>query len=118
MDTMAEEYNPPAADNADMNFDIAGYRPKNPLDADFDFALAVYYVLAGFSNIFTAIWADSNAGRANGKMYALSWGPGTALNILNLDEKRLHDHYTQNYGGRGEETLTNTDTRDLNAGTP
>jgi len=112
---MAESYSPPEATNANMNFDIGGYTPKNPLDADFDFVLGVYYVLAGFSNIFTAIWADSDAGWANGKMYALSWGPGTALSILNLDVKNLHDYYTQNYGGRAEETLTDNDTRDLNA---
>ena len=115
---MAEAYNPPQADDADFNFDTAGYTSRHPLDADFDFALAVYYVLAGFSNIFTAIWADSDAGSTNGRMYALSWGPGTALSILNLDDKRLYDHYTQNYGGRAEETLTDTDTRDLNVDTP
>jgi hypothetical protein len=115
---MAEAYNPPPADDADFNFDIAGYSPLPPLAANFDFALAVYYVLAGYSNIFTGIWADSNASRTNGKMYALSWGPGTALNILNLDEKRLYDHYTQTYGGRAEETLTDRDGVDLNVDTP
>ena len=118
MDTMAEAYNPPEATDADMNFDIAGYSPPPATDADMDFALAVYYVLAGFSNIFTGIWADPNASRTNGKMYALSWGPGTALNILNLDEKRLHDHYTQTYGGRAQETLTDRDGVDLNVDTP
>jgi hypothetical protein len=115
MDTMAESYSPPEATNANMNFDRgARYIPKQPLDADFNFALGVYRVLAGFSNIFTAIWADSDASQDSGKMYALSWGPGTALSILNLDVKNLHDYYTQNYGGRQEETLTNIDTRDLN----
>jgi hypothetical protein len=115
---MAEAYNPPLPDDADFNFDLAGYSPKPPLAADFDFALAVFYVLAGFSNIFTAIWADSNASLTNGKMYTLSWGPGTALSVLDLSNKHLYDHYTQNYGGRGEETLTNTDTRDLNVDAP
>ena len=115
---MADQYAPPAADDADFNFDLAGYTHSPPLDADFDFALAVYYVLAGFSNIFTAIWADSNASLANGKVYTLSWGPGTALSVLDLSSKSLYDHYTQNYGGRGGETLTNTDTVDLNVDTP
>jgi hypothetical protein len=115
---MAEAYNSPLADDADFNFDLAGYTPRPPLDADFDFALAVFYVLAGFSNIFTAIWADSNASLTNGKMYTLSWGQGTALSVLNLDDKRLYDHYTQDYGGRGSETLTSTDTVDLNVDTP
>lgn len=114
---MADQYVPPVADDADFNFDL-GYNPKPPLAADFDFALAVFYVLAGFSNIFTAIWADSDAGRENGKMYTLSWGPGTALSVLDLSTKYLYDHYTQTYGGRGQETLTDTDTRDLNVDTP
>ena len=114
---MADQYEPPVADDADFNFDLVGYTPSPPLAADFDFALAVYYILAGFSNIFTAIWADSNAGLNSGKMYTLSWGSGSALSVLDLSNKTLYDHYTQNYGGRGEETLTNTDTRDLNVDT-
>jgi len=115
---MADQYEPPVANDADFNFDLAGYSPSPPLDADFDFALAVYYVLAGFSNIFTAIWADSDAGLNTGKMHTLSWGQGTALSVLDLSSKSLYDHYTQDYGGRGGETLTNTDTVDLNVDTP
>jgi hypothetical protein len=115
---MADSYSPPNADNADFNFDRASYSPLPPQHADFDFALAVYRVLFGDSNIFTGIWADSNAGLNNGQMHALSWGPGTALSVLNLDSKILYDHYTQNNGGRAQETLTNTDTRDLNVDTP
>ena len=115
---MAEAYSPPLPDDADFNFDLAGYGPKPPLAADFDFALAVFYVLAGFSNIFTAIWADSNASLANGRMYTLSWGAGTALSVLNLDDKRLYDYYTQTDSGRVDETLIDTDTRDLNVDTP
>ena len=115
---MAEEYNPPVADDADFNFEIFNYSPEPPLEADFDFALGVYYVLAGYSNIFTGIWADEDASRTNGKMYALSWGPGTALSILNLDSRILYDHYTQSFGGRAEETLTNNDGVDLNIDSP
>jgi hypothetical protein len=115
---MANEYVPPVYDDADFNFDKSGYTPDPPLAANFDFALAVFNILAGFSNVFTAIWADSNAGLGKGKMYTLSWGPGTALSVVNMDSKDLHDHYTQNYGGRAEEILTSSDTRDLNAGTP
>lgn len=112
---MAEQYVPPNADDADFNFDVGGYVPSDPLDADFNFVLGVYSVLAGTSNIFTAIWADVDAGPDNGKMYALSWGAGTALSILKLDEKDLYDYYTQTYGGRAEETLIDNDTKDLNA---
>ena len=115
---MASAYSPPLADDADFNFDLAGYTPSSPLAADFDFAVALFYVLAGFSNIFTAIWANSDASLTNGKMYTLSWGSGTALSVLNLDSRTLYDHYTQTYEGRGRETLTNTDTRDLNVDTP
>lgn len=116
---MADEYIPSTADDANFNFDIsAGYTPEPPLAADFNFALGIYRILAGFSNIFTAIWADTDAGLGNGKMYVLSWGSGTALSILNLEEKELYDHYTQDFGGRAEETLTDTDTVDLNVDTP
>ena len=115
---MAEEYNPPNADDGDFNFELSGYSPKLPLSANFNFVLGVYYVLAGTSNIFTAIWADSDAGLGNGKMYTLSWGQGTALSILNLNERNLYDHYTRDFGGRAEETLTDIDTRDLNVDTP
>ena len=115
---MADQYSPPVADNGDFNFDLAGYTPKQSLAADFDFALAIYRVLAGFSNIFTAIWADSNAGRANGKLYTLSWGPGVGLSILDLETKSLYDQYTQTYGGRAEETLIGNGTRDLNVSSP
>ena len=109
---MPDKYTPPEPTDADFNFDMAGYVPEPPLAADFDFALNVYRVLAGLSNIFTAIWADSNAGRNSGKMYTLSWGPNTALSILDLSSRELYDHYTENYGGRAEEPLDDNDTID------
>jgi len=115
---MAEEYTPPAGNNADFNFEVAGYAPPAPGEADFDFSTFIYRVLIGSSNIFTGIWADSNAGRNSGKMYAISWGPGVGLSVLNLETKSLYDRYTTSYGGRAEETLTNDDTRDLNVDTP
>ena len=112
---MADQYTPPPAIDADFNFEDGGYVPG---EANFDFALAVYSILAGYSNIFTAIWADSNAGLSTGKMYTLSWGSGAALSVVNMDNKDLYDQYTQTNGGRAEETLTNDDTRDLNVDTP
>lgn len=114
---MAEQYIAPSADEADFNFDTA-YVASPPLSADFDFALAVFYAMAGNSNIFTAIWADTTTGRNTGKLYALSWGPGTALSVLDLSNKVLYDYYTNNSSGRVDETLTNTDTRDLNVDIP
>lgn len=115
---MASDYIPPVADDADFNFDSGGYTPLSPLAANFDFALAVYNILAGFSNIFTAIWADQDASRVAGKMYTLSYGSGVALSVVNMADKNLYDHYTQTDSGRAEETLTDTDTRDLNVDTP
>jgi hypothetical protein len=111
---MANEYSPPTADNGDFNFDTEGYTPKSPLDADFDFALSVYYVLAGTSNIFTSIWADPDASMTNGKIYVTSWGPGVALSVLDIATTSLYDAYTTTDGGRAQETLESTDTRDLN----
>jgi len=114
---MANSYVPPVADNANFNFDTGGYIPLPPLAADFDFALAIYRILAGYSNIFTAIWADADASLESGKMYTLSYGPGVALSVVNLAQKDLFDSYTQTYSGRVDETLTNTDTIDLNVDT-
>jgi len=114
---MASQYTPPVADEGDFNFERGGYTLPVPLEANFDFALVVFNVLAGSSNIFTAIWADTDAGLNNGKMYTLSWGEGTGLSILNLAQKKLYDQYTVTDGGRAEETLTNTDTKDLNVDT-
>jgi len=116
---MASDYIPPAADDADFDFgQFPGYSPSPPLDADFDFALAVYNILAGYSNIFTAIWADTDASRSIGKMYTLSYGPGAALSVVRMSEKNLYDQYTQTDGGRAEEALTDIDTVDLNVNTP
>jgi hypothetical protein len=115
---MASQYTPPVADDADFNFELGDYTPLPPLAADFDFALAIYNILAGYSNIFTAIWADVDAGRGAGRMYTLSYGDGVALSVVNLADKNLHDQYTQTDAGRADETLTDTDTRDLNVDTP
>ena len=118
MDTMAEQYSPPESNNANMNFSSEGYSPPAADQASMDFALAVFNVLAGYSNIFTAIWADPNASRTNGKMYTLSWGDGVALSVLDMSTNVLYDQYTKTDGGRAEEVLTNDDTRDLNVDTP
>ncbi len=107
---MPDLYVPPPSDEADFNF-TDSYVPGDP---DFDFALAVYSALAGTSNIFTAIWADPDASRTNGKMYALSWGPGAGLSVLDLASKVLYDFYTETESGRIDETLDANDTRDLN----
>jgi hypothetical protein len=111
---MADDYTPSAPEAADFNFNIEGYTPEPPLAANFEFSVALYFALAGSSNIFTAIWADPDAGLTSGKFYALSWGQGAALSILNSENKVLYDYYTQTYGGRAEETLIDTDTKDLN----
>lgn len=115
---MAETYIRPPADEANFNFDVADYVSPAPLEANFDFAIAVFYVLAGNSNIFTAIWADANASKRSGKMYALSYGPGAALSVVDIEQKNLYDYYTQNSSGRVDETLTDNDTVDLNVSTP
>ena len=107
-------YTPPAANEANFNFDSSGYSPSSPTAADFDFGAGFYYILAGTSNIFTAIWADPDASLTQGKFYALSSGPGIALSIVNLDTKDLDNRYTQTLAGRGNETLIATDSVDLN----
>lgn len=115
---MADQYFPPDANEADFNFTIAGYRPKDGLAAEFDFTEVIYYILPGNSNVFTAVWADPDASRTSGKMYALSWGPGAALSIVSLDSTSVFDWYSQTFAGRANEVLTNNDTRDLNVNTP
>jgi len=111
---MTEQYNPPVADIADFDFSEDGYSPNLPLEADIDFLLGIHNILGGTSNIFIAIWADLNADQYNNRMYALSWGSGVALSVLDLSTKNLYDHYTQNFDGRGKEPLINSDTIDLN----
>lgn len=111
-------YRPPSPDDADFNFEIEGYIPSLPLVADFDFSEGVHFVLAGTSNIFTAIWADPDAGAAGGKFYALSWGPGAALSVVDISNEELYDRYTQTLMGRGNEVLADDDTVDLNVETP
>lgn len=111
---MPDYYVPSNYDEADFDFSEVGYSPLPADAADFDFALAVYNVLAGSSNIFTAIWADPNTSRTSGKMYALSWGPGAGLSVLELSTKVPYDFYTETESGRVDETLIDNNTRDLN----
>jgi hypothetical protein len=104
----------PEPNEANFNFEASEYSPSPPLAANFDFAAGLYYLLAGTSNYFTAVWADPDASLTEGKFYALSAGPGAALTVINLDTKSINDRYTETLAGRGNETLNNTDSVDLN----
>jgi hypothetical protein len=97
-----------------FNFTEAGYTPSY----DFNFGLeqtqyVIYNILAGAKNNFTAIWADPTASLTNGKMYASSAG---AFSVVKLDDDTLYDYYTTTHKGRGNETLDDNTTVDINVG--
>lgn len=95
-----------------FNFTESGYVPSST----FDFGATApnsYSILAGASNNFTSIWADTNASRSAGKMYISS---GSAFTIIDLETKTVYDRYTQELKGRGNETLNTTGVVDLNVG--
>jgi len=86
------------------------------LGVNFYFGQGINYVLAGNSNFFTAVWADSDTGRNNGKLYVTSYGSGAAFSILDLNNKVLYDRYTLSTKGRSNESLEHEDIIDLNIG--
>lgn len=93
-----------------FNFTESGYVPN---DYDFDFGaeeeITIYNILAGVNNNFTAIWADPTAGLSTGKIYISS---PAAFSIVNSTV--LVDYYTSTFGGRANETLTQSDIKDIN----
>jgi hypothetical protein len=107
---MPTEYSPPAATDADFNFSDVGYSPS---DANFNFRplALIYNIIGGTSNVFTAIWADADAGRNNGKFYIAS---PNALSVIDLESKARVDFYSQNFAGAHGETLDSNDIKDIN----
>ena len=98
-----------------INFDFIVERSEfpNASEINFDFGAASFNILAGNSNIITAIWADPDAGRSDGKVYIASYGDGTALSVLDLNLKRIYDRYTLTAKGRANQTLNHNDPKDV-----
>jgi len=82
----------------------------------FEFGTGSFQLLAGQSNIMTAIWADSTASRASGKLYITSYGEGAAFSVLDLKIKSLYDSCTITQKGRANELLAQEDPIDVVAG--
>ena len=101
------------------NFNFIQLRTETPVgtEVNFDFGSnAEINILAGNSNIITAIWAEPGAGRSTGKMHVTSYGTGAAFSVLDLATKILYDRYTISVKGRADETLVQEDTEDLVVG--
>jgi len=100
------------------DFDFIQDRNTFPIstELDFNFGAGQINVLAGNSNVITAIWAEPDAGRSSGKMHVTSYGEGAAFSILDLKTKILYDRYTVTVKGRANETLKQEDPKDLVGG--
>lgn len=100
------------------NFDFIQNRQQVPAvtEVDFNFGAVSIKILAGSSNVMTAVWAEPTAGRAVGKMHVTSYGGGAAFSVLDLSAKILFDRYTISIKGRANEILEQEDTKDLVAG--
>ena len=98
----------------DFDFTESGYEPS--YDFTFGEVLAIYNVLKGALDYFSAIWADPTASLTSGKMYITSQGTGAAFSIVNLSTNTVADYYTTSYAGAAGETLNAEDIIDLNIG--
>lgn len=97
----------------DFNFIQEKFKFPEATEITFDFGASAYKILAGVSNIMTAIWADPTTSRTSGRMYVTSTGEGAAFSILDLKIKLLYDRYTTSIKGRANTTLKQTDPKDL-----
>ena len=91
-----------------FNFNQPGYISNN-YNFNFYTPIITYSILAGVSNNFTAIWADSDASLSNGKFYVAS---PAAFSIVN--DTLLVDYYTTTHPGAANETLEQNDIKDIN----
>lgn len=94
----------------DFDFTESGYSPSY----DFNFGSTQqinFYLLAGATNSFVAIWADPTASLTNGKMYVSS---ESAFSVVKMDDDTLYDYYTTTHKGRGNETLESDTVKDIN----
>ena len=109
-------YTPP--ESPDFIFTEIGYLPPaDSLDADFLFQQPIpagsFYILAGSTSNFVAIWAEPDASLANGRFQVASNGTGAALSIVSLDTDTLYDYYTTTVSGRANEALESENIIDL-----
>lgn len=97
----------------DFDFIQEKFQFPTSLEVNFDFGASSFKVLAGQSNIFTAIWASPTASRTSGKLYVASQGTDPAFSILDLDVKILYDRYTTTTKGRANQALKQEDPKDI-----
>jgi hypothetical protein len=92
------------------NFDFSesGYTPSY----DFNFGLGnSFYILAGTSDNFIAIWADPTTSLTSGRFYVSS---SDAFSVVESSDRSLYDFYTSSHAGRGGEALLSSDIVDIN----
>jgi len=100
----------------DFNFTQNRLQIPVATELDFNFGSGAITILAGSSNLMTAVWAEPGASRTSGKMHITSYGTGAAFSVLDLSAKILYDRYTITVKGRANETLEQEDTKDLVVG--
>jgi hypothetical protein len=98
--------------NININFQ-GNYNSPDSINILVNFGSVVHNILYGNSNYFISIWADSNAGMSNGKIYFTS---NDELQVLDLAENKVVDRVTQSIKGAPNETLEQDNIGDLNIG--
>jgi hypothetical protein len=83
---------------------------KAPAEYNFEFGWTTYKLLKGFSNNFTAIWADPRASMISGKMYVSS---EDVFSVINITTNTVYDYYTTTHSGLRGEALTSSGVIDL-----
>jgi hypothetical protein len=109
-------YTPP--ESPEFIFTETGYSvPADGLDIDFLFELPAsptsFYILAGTSLNFVAIWAEPDASLTNGRFQVSSTGTGAGLSVIDLATHTLYDYYTTTVSGRAGEALESDNIIDL-----
>ena len=89
----------------DFNFIQDRFELPSAIVVNFEFGSTAFYILAGTSNTFSAVWATPMASRTSGKLYITSYGDGAAFNVLDLGVKLIYDRYTTSVKGRANQVL-------------
>ena len=94
-----------------FNFTESGYSPGPPYNFDFNPPAVSYSIIKGTTNNFTSIWADTDAGLSEGKMYIGSQGH---FNVVNLSDQTIYDWYSTVHSGKAGVVLLGSNVVDIN----
>jgi hypothetical protein len=103
-------FTPPTAlsgTGVDLDLD----QPAGGYGFNFGAEYPTFSIISSASAVFTAVWADVDAGKDTGKMYVAT---ANSLSVIDLQNKTVFDYYTQTHAGGREETLEQDDIVDIN----